>query len=368
MNMNTFEIRKNKACELLANANLDAVALVPGPNFNYLTGVNLHLMERPTLFVLSRDGRTHAIIPALEQLQWSTAMPDTVTSYWADEDGPQNAFAALAAELNDSVLGVEGLRMRAAEFMSLRQHWPEQKILNADEALIPMRICKDADEIKDLRQAIKISETALAEVMHDTRTGDMETTILAKLKSAMLSHGATGFAFEPIVLSGGEAANPHGHSSERKLKPGQALLIDFGASYGVMHADITRTFFCDHVPDEHASIYETVKAANDSGKQAAKPGVAVETVDASASAILKDSAYADMILHKTGHGLGREVHEAPQVMKGNRMPLQPGMVITVEPGLYRHNEIGVRIEDDVLITESGHESLTSYSRDIQIIG
>jgi len=365
--MNSLQIRQSKACELLNAAGLDAVAFVPGPNFSYLTGVDLHLMERPTLFVLSRDGRQHAIIPALERLQWSASMPDAVTSYWADEDGPAAAFATLAAELNDSVLGVEGLRMRAAEFMALRQHWPEQHLLNADGALIPLRICKDADEITDLRRAIAISETALAEVIHETRTGDMETDIAARLKSALLSHGATGFAFEPIVLSGGEAANPHGHSTTRRLEPGQALLIDFGASYGVMHADITRTFFCDHVTEEHAAIYETVKAANSSGKQAAKPGAAVESVDTSAAAILKDSPYADMILHKTGHGLGREVHEAPQVMQGNATLLQPGMVITVEPGLYRQNEIGVRIEDDVLITESGHESLTGYSREIQII-
>ena len=365
--MSTCEIRRKNACKLLADANLDAVALVPGPNFSYLTGVDLHLMERPTLFVLSQDGRQHAIIPALERLQWSAAMPDTITSYWADEDGPQAAFSTLAKEFNNCVLGVEGLRMRAAEFIALRQHWNEPQLLNADQALIPLRICKDPDEIADLRRAIKISETALAEVMNETRTGDTEVTILAKLKSAMLSHGATGFAFEPIVLTGGEAANPHGHSSDRQLKPGQVLLIDFGASYGVMHADITRTFFCDHVPDEHAAIYETVKAANESGKQSVKPGVAVETVDASANAVLKNSPYSDMIMHKTGHGLGREVHEAPQVMQGNNMPLQPGMVITVEPGLYRHKEIGVRIEDDVLITASGHESLTSYSRDIEII-
>ena len=366
--MTETKARQQRACELLAGANLDAAAFVPGPNFSYLTGVDLHLMERPTLFVLSRDGRQHAVIPALERLQWSNDMPDAVTSYWADEDGPAAAFAALAAELDGCVLGVEGLRMRAAEYMALRQHWPEDRLLNADDALIPMRICKGAEEISDLRQAIKISETALAEVIHETRAGHTEAAIVAKLKSAMLSHGAVGFAFDPIVLSGAEAANPHGHPSDRKLKPGQALLIDFGASYGVMHADITRTFFCDHVPDEHAAIYETVKTANDKGKQAVKPGAPVESVDAAATGILAESPYADMILHKTGHGLGREVHEAPQVMAGNTTPLQPGMVITVEPGLYKSNEIGIRIEDDVLITESGHESLTTYNRDIRIIG
>lgn len=363
-----FNNRQRRACELLNQASLDAVACVPGPNFSYLTGVDLHLMERPTLFVLTRDGQQHAIIPALEKMQWSVAMPNAKTSYWTDEDGPASAFAALAAELSNTRLGVEGLRMRAAEYIALRQHWPEPSLINADEILSPLRICKDESEIADLRRAIQISETALAEVMHEVRTGDTEIAIAARLKAAMLAHGAAGFAFDPIVLSGGEAANPHGHPADRKLQAGQALLIDFGASYGVMHADITRTFFCEYATDEHINIYQTVLAANEQGKKTAVPGIPTEEVDIEAAAVLANSPYADMILHKTGHGLGREVHEAPQVMRGNDTPLQKGMVITVEPGLYRHSEIGIRIEDDVLITNSGCESLTTYHREVQFVG
>lgn len=366
--MTVFKNRQRRACELLIQANLDAVACVPGPNFSYLTGVDLHLMERPTLFVLTRQGEQYAVIPALEKLQWSAAMPDAKTSYWADEEGPAAAFAALAAELPDTVLGVEGLRMRAAEYMALRHHWSEPNLINADQAITPLRICKDEAEIADLRRAIQISETALAEVIHEVRTGDTEISIVAKLKAAMLAHGAAGFAFEPIVLSGGEAANPHGHPADRKLQAGQVLLIDFGASYGVMHADITRTFFCQHATDEHIDIYQTVLAANAQGKKVAAPGNPVEEVDHAAATVLSDSPYIDMILHKTGHGLGREVHEAPQVMRGNTKPLQEGMVITIEPGLYRQNEIGIRIEDDVLITEAGCESLTTYNREVQFIG
>lgn len=366
--MTLFRNRQKRACELLDQANLDAVACVPGPNFSYLTGVDLHLMERPTLFVLTRQGQQYAVIPALERLQWSAAMPDAKTTYWTDEEGSAGAFAALAADLSDKTLGVEGLRMRAAEYLALRKHWPEQNLVNADEAMTPLRVCKDDAEIADLRRAIQISETALAEVIHKVKTGDTEIAIVAKLKAAMLAHGADGFAFEPIVLSGGEAANPHGHPTDRKLQAGQVLLIDFGASYGVMHADITRTFFCEHATDEHVDIYQTVLAANAAGKRIAAPNTPTEEVDLEATSVLANSAYADMVLHKTGHGLGREVHEAPQVMRGNTAPLQKGMVITIEPGLYRQDEIGIRIEDDVLITEDGCESLTTFNREVQIIG
>jgi len=365
---NLLNNRQQRACALAGNAGIDAVMFVPGPNLRYLTDVNLHLMERPTLFTLTTNGDQFAVIPALEHQQWTASMPGCETFYWADEDGPGKAFEQLANALGDRTIGVEGFRMRAAEFMMLRRLWSEDKIVNADACLTPLRIQKDDSEIKELKQAIKISETSLAEVLHETRVGDTELSIAAKLKAAMLSHGAIGFSFDPIVLSGAEAANPHGQPSERKLAQGQPVLIDFGASYGAMHADITRTFFCQTVSDAHRDIYNTVQAANEAGKHMAQSGTSAETVDRAATEVLTASPYADMVLHKTGHGLGREVHEAPQIMRGNDTALLPGMVITVEPGLYREGDIGVRIEDDVLITENGHTSLTEFNRDLQFIG
>ena len=231
-----------------------------------------------------------------------------------------------------------------------------------------LRLLKDADEIADLRRAIAISEAALGEVFDAGILGQSELQLAARLKAAMLSHGASGFAFDPIVLTGGEAANPHGDPGERSVEAGQPLLIDFGASYGDMHADITRTVFCDHASDAHAAIYQTVLDANTAGRAAVETGTPVGAIDAAATDVLAASPFADMILHKTGHGLGREVHEAPQVMRCNAVAQQAGMVITIEPGLYRPGEIGVRIEDDVLITEAGAECLTSFDRDLLTIG
>ena len=135
-----------------------------------------------------------------------------------------------------------------------------------------------------------------------------------------------------------------------------------------MHADITRTVFCDHVSDTHAAIYQTVLCANEAGRAAVEVGANVGTVDVAATDVLAASRFSDMILHKTGHGLGREVHEAPQVMRSNTTPQRAGMVITIEPGLYRSGEIGVRIEDDVLITGEGGDCLTSFDRELLTIG
>jgi len=134
-----------------------------------------------------------------------------------------------------------------------------------------------------------------------------------------------------------------------------------------MHADITRTVFCDHASDAHAEIYATVKQANKSGRMAVKIDTPVGAIDAAATGVLAASPYSDMILHKTGHGLGREVHEAPQVMVSNKTLQRAGMVVTIEPGLYRSGEIGVRIEDDVLITDKGADCLTGFDKDLMIV-
>lgn len=363
--MSVYADRRARANALMETAGLGAAAFVPGANFTYLTGVHMHLMERPTLFVQSRDGGAYAVMPALERQKWSEAMPEAETFYWDDADGPGAAFAALATAMGtDDALGVEGLRMRAAEFLALAQHWPSQGLVDADAALTDLRILKDTEEIADLKRAIAISEAALGEVFDTGIGGKTEQHLAAQLKAAMLSHGASGFAFGPIVLTGGEAANPHGDPGERVVEPGAPLLIDFGASYGDMHADITRTVFCDHVSDRHRAIYETVLAANQAGQDAVATDTPVGAIDDAATTVLEASDFADMILHKTGHGLGREVHEAPQVMRSNQVPQQAGMVVTIEPGLYKTGEIGVRIEDDVLITEAGPECLTSFEREL----
>jgi len=183
----------------------------------------------------------------------------------------------------------------------------------------------------------------------------------------MLAHGSDGFGFEPIVLAGAKAANPHGTPDDTPLRPGDALLIDFGAKIEGFSADITRTFFCEYVDDRHAEIYETVRAANALGRRMAGPGVTADELDRAVTDVLRASPFAEMIVHKTGHGLGLDVHEAPQVMVGNHRTLEPGFVITIEPGLYGAGDVGIRIEDDVTITEDGARSLTSFPRELRLI-
>lgn len=361
--MTDFAIRRNKATDIARKAGLATLAIVPGPNFYYLTGLNFNLMERPTLLFLTADGDILAIMPELERSKWCQAFPEAKTFFWQDSDGYSKAFQQCAASLVGPI-GVEGMRMRMFEFEALAANLPPGSVQNAEAALAELRLCKDAAEIANLRKAIEISEAALSSLIESARCGDTEAALAASLKQAMLSQGAEGFAFEPIVLSGPNTADPHGTPGNRPIASGEPLLIDFGAAYGGMNADITRTFFCDHVPEASRAIYQTVLAANAHGKSIAAPGVTCDAVDRETTNVLAQSAFSELIVHKTGHGLGLDVHEAPQVMIGNTHALQPGTVITIEPGLYKPGQIGIRIEDDVLITATGAESLTVFDREV----
>ena len=364
----TYSQRRDRLVEILRSGNLGAAAFVPGPNFVYLTGLDFHLMERPTLLFVTAAGEILAIMPELEQLKWSQAFPNARTFYWQDASGYEGAFEGAAAALGEITVGIEGGRMRAFEADALRAQMGQGGVVDASANLAGLRLSKSPEEIMVIERAIQISETAIGETIDQITIGIKEREIAGFLKMRMLANGAEGPAFDPIVLAGGNSANPHGVPGDVQICAGDPLLIDFGAKLDGYNADITRTFFCGHATDEHAQIYETVLAANSKGRAAASPDLTAHDLDEAVTGVLAESRFKDLIVHKTGHGLGLDVHEAPQVMSGNHQQLVEGALITVEPGLYRPGEIGVRIEDDVLIEADGCRSLTSFARELTIVG
>lgn len=363
-----YSKRIAKLTALLKAADCPAIAFVPGPNFFYLTGVNLALMERPTILLVTAEGDTHAVIPALERDRWSVEVPTAQTIYWQDSDGYADALAQLAGQVRIGKLAVEGNRMRQFEAAALSAAFGTA-VADGTTMLAPLRLFKEPDEVDAIQRAVDISEAALTATLDAAHAGMSEVEIRARLLVEMLERGADGPGFDLIVLAGAAAADCHGiPSPKRILKPGDALLFDFGAKLDGYSADITRTYFCEKVPEAHRRLYEAVHEANRVGRSMAGPGVSIHDLDQTVQSVLCDAGFADNIRHKVGHGLGLDIHEAPQLMSGNHDTLEAGMVITIEPGLYDPNVIGVRIEDDVLVTETGARSFTSLPRDIQVIG
>ncbi|MDC0434743.1 Xaa-Pro peptidase family protein [bacterium] len=354
--------------EVAKAQDVDAIALVPGANFARLFNKEFHQNERPLVVVIPAQGKPAAIVPNLELASFAALSFEGNVYDWKDQTGYQQAFDALLQQHPINSLGVEGQVMRVFVDQAFRQGAPALKIIDAQRAIASLRICKNSEEIAAIRNAIHISETALANTIDKISIGMSEKAIESLLVQQLFAAGAEDFAFPPIVAANTNSAQPHAHSrADYKVQAGDALLIDFGARAGGVCADITRTFFVDHCSDHSAEVYNTVLAANLAGIASARPDVTAHDVDDATTAVLEQSPFADRIRHKTGHGLGRDIHEDPYIMRGNNEPLHPGMVFTIEPGLYELSDFGVRIEDDVLITETGCEVMTTFDKNLTII-
>jgi len=355
----------------LRRREIDCLAVIPGPNLFYLTGVDLHLMERPTVGFVPAEGKPMFALPLLEvnKLQEGLTYEADIVSY-SDDDGPQAAFrAAMAALPEVHRIAVEDLKMRLLEFKLLRQHIPTAEYVPAEPVMSALRACKTADEVTQMRRAVAVAEQALEQMTTAVRPGMTEQEIANRLVIELFQAGGGALSFQPIVLSGPRSALPHGVPSSRVVQEGEILLMDLGATSAGYVSDITRTFVVGGEPSPRLrGIYEVVRAANAAGCAAAKPGAACQAVDRAAREVIVDAGYGEQFFHRTGHGIGLEEHEEPYMVEGNTQPLAPGMTFTVEPGIYFPDFGGVRIEDDVLITADGAESLTTFDRALRRVG
>jgi len=361
--------RMGDYADLARRLGVDALAIVPGPNFTRMTGHSFHSHERPLLILVPAEGTPAALVPNLELRSFDLLGFEGKVFDWRDQDGYDHAFTALAAHMPLGSVAVEGQVMRVFVHHAMARAWPGLEIVDAEREISGLRRIKSADEIATLERAIAISEAALGEVLDGVRPGQTEKELENRLTQALFAHGAEAHAFGPIVAAGDNSARPHAHArADYAIQPGDALLFDFGAAWGGFCADITRTVFVGHVTDAAADVYDTVLRANLRGQEITRPGITAHAIDDAVTAVLEASSYADRIRHKTGHGLGRAVHEAPYIMRGNDEVLETGMVFTDEPGLYRIGGFGVRIEDDILVTETGCRALTTFPRELTVVG
>lgn len=351
-----------------ADLGVDAVALVPGPNFTRAVNQSFMSHERPFVLVIPANGPPAALVPNLELGSWELVGFDGAVFDWRDQTGYGAAFTGLMDHLNITSLGVEGQVMRVFVHHALITAQPDLRIIDAEREISALRMIKTDKDIEALQLAITLSERALHRTLDTVKLGQSEKEIERKLVQMLFAEGADELSFTPIVAAGDGSARPHAHArADYAVKAGDALLIDFGAVKDGFTADITRTFFLDHVTDEGRAVYDTVLRANLAGLAVTRAGVTAHDIDDAVISVLEDSPYANRIRTKTGHGLGRSVHEAPYIMRGNHMVLPAGTVYTNEPGLYEIGNFGVRIEDDVLITEDGYRLLTHFPKKLMVL-
>ncbi len=361
--------RVEALARLEAENGVVCTALVPGANLRYFTGVAMALSERPTVAFFPAAGAPAVVLPVLEAQAARAILPGEVRLFsYGDEEGPATAFAqaAEALALEGKPIGVEYQAMRLLEMRRIEQAAPGCRLVATEPWLPQLRMLKDEIELAAMQQAVAVAQRAVQRLLDERaiRAGHTEQEVAADLQIALLKEGSQGEAFLPIVVAGPNSALPHGSPSERLLVEGDLVILDWGAQVDGYRSDITRTFSLGRPSGVIEQIFDAVLAANEAGRMAARPGMPAQEVDRAARRAITLAGYGEYFLHRTGHGLGLETHEPPYMVEGNEAPLRTGMTFTVEPGIYLAGVGGVRIEDDVVVTSAGAETLTSLPREL----
>jgi Xaa-Pro dipeptidase len=365
--------RLNKLNELQRAAGIDCVAVVPGANLLYFTGIHYHLSERPIIALFPADpaAQPALVVPAFEAgkaIHGPVPLNWRVYSYLDGQDPQALADQAVRdLALDGKVVGVEPTQMRVLESGLLSQPAPRAQLVSAAELLKQLRMIKDPNEITRMRRAAKVPERVLAEAIRRIRPGMTEREVAGLFMMVSFEQNPQEPVSPPLVQTGLSAAFPHAFAGDRAVQGGDLMVVDFGAVVEDYGSDITRTVAIGEPSNEMKHVYEVVKQANAAGRAAVRPGILAEEVDQAARAVIERAGYGQYFTHRTGHGLGLEGHEAPYMVKGDKTVLQPGMTFTVEPGIYIEGKGGVRIEDDMVVTADAGESLTTFSRDLIVV-
>lgn len=368
MSESPFPARQCALARELAGLDLHALAVVPGASLMYLTGLDFHLSERPTVAFFRQHGAPVFVIPELEEGKLDGFPMDIcVCTYGEDPSIWPEAFreAARAGGLDGQRIGIEFGSMRVLELRMLEGAMPGSTYPDGHEALAALRICKDAHDIEKMRSAVQVAEDAMWHTLSAIAPGITEREAASRLTARLLDAGcAPEIPFPPIVAFGPSSANPHATPDDRALRSGELILCDWGANVEGYFSDMTRMFTYGDPGNDARHIVEVVGHARQAAAQTAGPGVPASEVDRAARAVIEKAGFGERFVHRTGHGVGLEIHEAPYIRDGNPMLLRPGMTFTIEPGIYLDGVAGARIEDIVAVTEDGVDTLTTLPREL----
>ncbi|MFQ5552477.1 MAG: M24 family metallopeptidase [Thermoplasmata archaeon] len=357
-----------KRCRaFMENQDIDLLALTPGPNMTYLTGFLETPGERLLTALLLRDAEPRMVVPALyaEQVKREGWIRDV--RVWSDGDDQ-------AAFLRDALSDASGLaqvaldtRMWARFVIMIRRALPGTNFQDAEELMAGLRIVKGPEEVTILREAHVATDRAMEVVVNSLQAGQAEREVANTIRNALMDAGADAASFRPIAASGPNGSQPHYRFGDRRLRRGDAVVLDFGGMFGGYYTDVTRTIFLARADKEQRTVYELVREANEQAVDAARAGTPAQDVDRTARKVIVSGGYGDRFIHRTGHGIGLEVHEEPYIVEGNDRLLEEGMAFSVEPGIYLPDRFGVRIENIVLVEKGRAQRLDRYPRDLQVI-
>ncbi len=346
----------------------DAAFITTPDNVFYFSGFKSEPHERLLGVMVFKDAEPFLICPKME-------MPDAVAAGWAFDvvghEDTENAWDVVAKNVEArnvafDTLAIEKSHLTVERLEAIQERYEQLKFAGIDEKINALRISKDEAELEKLRKAAQLADYAIQVGCDAIAEGVTEMEVLNTIESAIKAKGYA-MSFDTMVLAGEKAASPHGTPGNRKIKKGDLILFDLGVIYEGYCSDITRTVAFGQPNDEQIKIYNAVRRANESAIEAVKPGVRAMDLDKIARDVITDAGYGQYFTHRLGHGLGISVHEFPSINGANEFVLNEGTVFTIEPGIYKTDIAGVRIEDDVVVTNDGVEVLTSFTKELVIL-
>ena len=344
--MNTS--RLNRVIEGMKKHGLPCILVSDIESVYYLTGRWIQPGERMVALTVDTNGHVCLFANRLFAQTGEEGLP------LIEYDDTEDCVAVLADHLPDdlSVIGIDK-RWPSHFLIRLMEKRPGLRVKVGSAPVDEARMVKDADEVAAMRESSHLNDKVLSELMKTVKEGDTEAGLGRRYVDIARSLGAAGYSFAPLICFGPHCAEPHHDSDETPLKQGDSIIFDVGLDLNKAMSDMTRTIFFGEPTEEMKTVYELVRKANLAGKAAVKPGVPLRDIDRAARQVIEDAGYGPYFTHRTGHNIGIGVHEPPDVSATSEAIAQPGMIFSIEPGIYLPGKFGVRIEDLVVVTEDG---------------
>ncbi|WP_199514216.1 aminopeptidase P family protein [Nucisporomicrobium flavum] len=358
--------RMERAAGQAAEAGLAGILVSPGPDLTYFTGYRpTAVTERITLLILDTDREPVMMVPVLERPDAEPAPGAAAVSLvdWADGDDPYAALASLLDPVGHYAVSDSAWAMH---LLGLQRSVPGSRYSAMTDVLPMLRAVKESDEVDRLAAAGAAADAAYRDILGVSFAGRSERDIGAQLAGFLREHGHSQVDFT-IVGSGPNGANPHHEMSDRIVRNGDTVILDFGGLCAGYGSDTTRTVHVGPATDEERQVFDVVRRAQQAAFEAVRPGVTCQEIDRVARRVIGDAGYGRYFIHRTGHGIGLTTHEPPYLVEGELQPLVPGMCFSIEPGIYLPGRFGVRIEDIVTVTEDGGRRLNNTARDMHVV-
>ena len=354
--------RLDRASQAAGESGVAALLVTPGPDLRYLIGYDAKPLERLTCLIVHADGRAHLVVPALEHaaaLASPVAALDVPILTWQETEDPYALVASTLGRVDR--VGLDN-HMWAEKVLALRDAMPMTHQSLAGNVLSELRMRKSPAEVDALRRAGAAIDSVHAAMGQWLRVGRTERDVARDVADAIIASGHERVDFV-IVASGPNGASPHHDVSDRVIGEGEPVVVDIGGTMPDGYcSDCTRMYCVGEPPREFTVYYDALERAQQAAVDQAGPGVTAESVDQAARTVLHDAGWGEYFVHRTGHGIGLQTHEDPYIVEGNRRILEPGMVFSIEPGVYLSGKHGARIEDIVVCTEDGVEALNRRPR------